>query len=285
MRTPKFVVSCLLLMTAVACTGAAATIQNYMMLKTQPAACTPATPPTPVTTFLTTDTNAYLWFYVTSVNSGDIVSSAYYAPSGDLYAAAGGAWDPLVSGGNYCFTDAAFQIAGAPPALLPGVWTVKVKLNGVQLFALTFTISTAASTGTTLTVPATANIFAAGRATAFSGTLPPSFGFTAATGAVIVFSQVTGSVNCTTGAAMNGPDGSTSCAGGATNINAYQGISGIIHGGKSMFLTGVFLDDSTPADPAPASLDFTGHDTFPYIAPLLHQTFFIGDGLIGTGTG
>ena len=278
--------SCLLFLTAWAGPSQASpTLQNYLMTRTDATTCTPSNPPAAVTTFLTTDKEAYLWFYVTGANTGDVVSSEYYTPAGDLDGTEGGAWDPLATGGNYCFTDAAFTIAGAPPALLPGVWTVRVKYNGSLLFTLNFTIATSASTGTTLTIPATANIFAAGRDSAFDGTMPPSFWFSASPGAVVTFSNVTGSVNCTTGAPMNGPDGSPSCAGGATNINSYQGISGIVDGQKSMFLTGVFLDDSTPADPAPASLDFTTNESFATLAPQLRQVFFIGDGLTGAGTG
>jgi len=52
-----------------------------------------------------------------------------------------------------------------------------------------------------------------------------------------------------------------------------------------MFLVGVFLTDATPADPAPARLDFTSNDNFTSLTPLLGQTFFIGDGLTGTGVG
>ncbi|HKX00766.1 MAG TPA: BACON domain-containing carbohydrate-binding protein [Bryobacteraceae bacterium] len=287
MNAPKLrFLSCLLLVTAFAgLSQASPTLQNYLMTKTDVTTCTPSSPPAAVTTFLTTDKEAYLWFYVTGANNGDVVSSEYYTPAGDLDGTEGGAWDPLASSGNYCFTDAPFKIAGAPPALLPGVWTVRVKYNGSLLFTLNFTIASSAGTGTTLTIPATANIFAAGRDSAFDGTVPPSFWFSAGSGAVVTFSNVTGSVNCTTGAPMNGPDGSVSCAGGSTSINSYQGISGIVDGHKSMFLAGVFLDDSTPADPAPASLDFTSNENFTTLAPQLRQVFFIGDGLTGDGTG
>lgn len=63
----------------------------------------------------------------------------------------------------------------------------------------------------------------------------------------------------------------------------YQGH---VHG-MAYFLTGVFLDDSEP-DPTltPARLDFSyGADSFVSLTPEIGQTFFIGDGVTGTGTG
>jgi hypothetical protein len=50
----------------------------------------------------------------------------------------------------------------------------------------------------------------------------------------------------------------------------------------------VFLDDTEPSGTAPGTLIFgsTGiHDDFLELSPALNQTFFIGDGLTGTGTG
>ncbi|MCB0612243.1 MAG: gliding motility-associated C-terminal domain-containing protein, partial [Phaeodactylibacter sp.] len=74
-------------------------------------------------------------------------------------------------------------------------------------------------------------------------------------------------------------------SGGSTDIHSYDGVSGIIHNGKTMFLAGVFLDDSSPMDPAPARLDFTGSDNFAELSPALSQTFYVGDGLTETGAG
>ena len=53
-----------------------------------------------------------------------------------------------------------------------------------------------------------------------------------------------------------------------------------------MFLAGVFLDDSEPVVPPPARLMFNDQIiAFHSISPLLRQTFFVGDGLSGTGCG
>jgi len=114
------------------------------MLKTDPGDCNTAVDSTltPVTTFLTTDARAYLWFYVTGTNTGDVVESRYYSPNGQLYAPVNiGPWQPLPSGGDTCFKQWTLQIAGAAPATMSGQWRVEVTYNGAPLFTLTFTIA------------------------------------------------------------------------------------------------------------------------------------------------
>jgi len=57
---------------------------------------------------------------------------------------------------------------------------------------------------------------------------------------------------------------------------------------RAMFLAGVFLTDAKPAAAAPARLDFSSTAigrSFTELSPLLHQTFYIGDGLTGEGSG
>ena len=51
-----------------------------------------------------------------------------------------------------------------------------------------------------------------------------------------------------------------------------------------MFLVGAFLDGQEPGGAAPLRLDSTS-DGFTDLHPVLNQTFFIGDGLTGIGTG
>lgn len=81
----------------------------------------------------------------------------------------------------------------------------------------------------------------------------------------------------------NGPDGGPHATGN-TFLNSHRGISGITHGGATMFLVGVFLDGGVPGT-APASLDFSANTAFATLNPLIGQQFFIGDGLTGTGIG
>ncbi len=111
----------------------------------------------------------------------------------------------------------------------------------------------------TLTISGQANIFGAGHSTppapdgSGGGALPPSITFAPATGLVLTFSGVTGAVVCCVGGVPNGPDGGTS-ASGSTDITSFGGISGILHGNRTLFLVGVFLNDAEPTDPAPVNL-------------------------------
>lgn len=156
------------------------------------------------------------------------------------------------------------------------------------VFMLVRTIS-----ATTLAVPADANIFGSGHALPPApggggiGELPSEFdlGFTAASGVVLTFSSVTGSiiVNNGSGNNLNDPDGVGSASG--INVNSVDGVSGIV-AGTAGFLAGVFLGPSEPTDPAPARLDFTMIGTnFTSLSPQLNQMFFIGDGLTGDSSG
>ena len=124
--------------------------QIYRMTKPAPPSdCSAAiaNPPPAYTTFSTTDAAAYLWFYVTGMELGEVVATEYYTPSGQYYTPISGTFDPVSRPGTWCFADLPLDIASHPPASLPGQWTVKVKDNGVLLFTLTFTISTGNTSG------------------------------------------------------------------------------------------------------------------------------------------
>jgi len=152
------------------------------------------------------------------------------------------------------------------------------------------------SRAASLTVPGPANIFGAGHAVAPApggespGILPSGHSFSAGPGQVLTFSSVTGTVTCCYSDLTTygtGPDGGPHAT-GDTDITSYGGISGLMHSSRTMFLVGVFLTDAEPADPAPARIDFSPGafgDGFTAIAPAIGQTFFVGDGMTGTGTG
>ena len=171
------------------------------------------------------------------------------------------------------------------------------KLRGVTrlLVISAITLLACPLSAALIVVPGTANIFGAGHAVPPSpgggggGVLPPSYSFAAGPDQVLEFSSVTGEVSPIL-PTWCGPDGLLAGLTG-TDIQSYGGISGIVYQGHvhgmAFFLTGVFLDDNEP-DPAftPARLDFSyGADSFVSLAPETGQTFFIGDGLTGTGTG
>lgn len=142
-----------------------------------------------------------------------------------------------------------------------------------------------------LSVASTADIFASGQSTVAQqgGTLPPSIPFTPGASQVLTIAT-SGTVTCdaTATSPYNGADGPC-YTNGSTNISSYGGISGIVDSQSTYFLVGVFLDDNPPSSTAPPSLDFspgaTGQNFLALAAPQLGQTFFIGDGLTGTGNG
>jgi hypothetical protein len=145
----------------------------------------------------------------------------------------------------------------------------------------------------TLTVQATADVYAAGHstvpATIYPGTFPPLSTFASGPSQVLTFSSVTGMVGCNF-AVTNGPDG-TCWPGVDTTVTSYGGLSGISAKQANMFLVGVFLDSSEPSGAGPSILSYDSgiagslNTTDASFSPDLNQVFFIGDGLTGTGTG
>jgi len=138
----------------------------------------------------------------------------------------------------------------------------------------------------TLTISGRVNIFGAGKTAPVvpggtSGILPPGFDFPVIPNQVLSFKSVTGAVECCGGQrGFNGPDGGFNFA--PTDIFSFDGISGMLHP-RTLFLAGVFLDNTTPQDPAPPRLNFHGNENFTELSPQLRQTFFIGDGLTTAG--
>ncbi len=136
--------------------------------------------------------------------------------------------------------------------------------------------------GRPATVPANANIFGAGLAQppepggGGAGALPPGWRLPAGTNRVITVPRATGRVKPIDDyPARNGPAGDKI---GATDVESYEGISGIVHRHNGMFLVGVFLTDDAPGGQPPPRLDFTNRERFDSIAPRIAQTFLIGNG-------
>jgi hypothetical protein len=161
------------------------------------------------------------------------------------------------------------------------------RLGGIAVAGAIALLTAPSAGATTLRVDAKSNIFGAGHSslppasngTAGAGVKPRSSSVAGHSGDAVSFSRVTGQVTCTN-APTSGPDGGT-CAGGVTNINSLQGISGIVDVNRTMFMVGVFIGAREPSDPAPERLDFSdahlGMD-FGSLSPKLDQIFFIGDG-------
>lgn len=168
-----------------------------------------------------------------------------------------------------------------------------MKCQIVAFSVVLFLSVIAACQGEQLIVNGDANIFGAGHTIppapggghsgpgSGGGELPPVFSFAAGSGQILTFSSVTGTVGWATWprTISNGPDGGQ----GDADISSYGGLSGIVDHGRWFYLTGVFLNDSEPLDPAPSRLDFTNGWDFVDLSPQLNQVFFVGDGLTGTG--
>jgi hypothetical protein len=91
-------------------------------------------------------------------------------------------------------------------------------------------------------------------------------------------SEIAGSVKPVASAPGSGAEGYDS--GLPTNVSSYGGISGISYRFNTMFLVGVFLTDDEPREGEhPERLGYTdeGGD-YAEQAPLIAQTFFVGDG-------
>lgn len=101
----------------------------------------------------------------------------------------------------------------------------------------------------------------------------------------VTFSSVTGTITVNGGGNYNDPDG----VGAATPTSVNWGTSTIsgITAPNAGYLVGVFATDNPPTGSAPAQLDYTttSSTSSTSYSPLLNQTFFIGDGLTGDGTG
>lgn len=156
-----------------------------------------------------------------------------------------------------------------------------------QLFIAAALMAATAALGEVRTVQGTDAVHGAGLTGNGVSTAPEDFNFTRGAGQVLRFGSVTGATNCCSGSPDTGPDGGFSIGGGTTNILGANGISGIAAPGQ-MFLVGVFVNSRRlpVAGSEPAIRTYTADtlDNRRYRTQL-NQTFFIGDGLTGTGTG
>jgi len=133
---------------------------------------------------------------------------------------------------------------------------------------------------------ARSDLFSASLAAADAGRggVPPSTITLAPGGGAVVVGAARGLIGCESGAHW-GPDGG-SCASGRTHLTPADRVSGIAAHERSLFIAGVFLGDTS--GPVPEALDFSDAAlgrAFPELRPKLGQSFFIGDGLTGTGAG
>ena len=154
------------------------------------------------------------------------------------------------------------------------------------MIAAAWVSSVPAFAAMTVSVSALCNIYGAGHTQAPSpgggggGQLPVLIPLPPGASAVR-FTGATGTVlYCPSCGTASGADGALF----AFSLDSFGGISGIISSSRGRHLSGVFLSDQEPVDPAPPRLAFNDY-SFLSLSPLLCQGFYIGDGLTGTGTG
>lgn len=137
-------------------------------------------------------------------------------------------------------------------------------------------------------VDARSNLYKASPFSGGDGFDPLEILFTPAAGQELTFSTVFGNTHCCSGNPHGSGGANADGIGGlpATNISADGGISGISAPG-TLFLMGVFADSSVGFGVAPGTLNYNaGLSTSDSVfTPLLNQSFFIGDGLTGSGFG
>lgn len=130
----------LILFTAASCFGQG--LGTYMMTKSVPTSG--CQPPTPATTFLTSDAGAYVWFNVSNASVGYFPIFEWHFPNFSVYKS-DAPWSPVTAPGSYCYW-AKLDIAGQSPASSPGRWSVSVFSAGTlyrnpfSLFYLYFDI-------------------------------------------------------------------------------------------------------------------------------------------------
>jgi subtilisin family serine protease len=113
---------------------ATVTPDTRVLTKSVPSGCAA---PAPVSSFLASDARALVWFQIKNAQAGDRARAEWYSPNGAVYQSV--AWDPVASSGSWCFW-AGLDIAGSPPASLPGNWSVKIYWNGSPAATLPFLI-------------------------------------------------------------------------------------------------------------------------------------------------
>lgn len=94
--------------------------------------------PTKIDTFSSTDTAVYSWIKYSNIENSTIRRD-WYSPDGKLYYST----SAYISGSNEQW--GYINIAGFPPANMPGNWDVDVYLNDKKIFSDRFTITAASS--------------------------------------------------------------------------------------------------------------------------------------------
>jgi hypothetical protein len=191
---------------------------------------------------------------------------------------------------NRAAAEAVCQHYGVTDRELLEACILDVGLTGQAGFAATARagqlFETGVRTGQPALLPATADIYLAGAAPVpalpgGAGTLPMRIAIDPASTHLVTFPEVRGVIG-PWASNHDGPDGGTEFSG--TDITPFNGISGVLHKTRSLFLVGVFL----PKPPLPSATaskpDLSDRDTVVEFKPVLGEVFYIGDGHTPDGT-
>ena len=135
-------------------------------------------------------------------------------------------------------------------------------------------------------LPATANIYLVGAdeetAVLMSdpGTKPKAIDVEGA--GTVAFPSVEGELGACDGCELESPDGGNLTF-TSTAITAFNGIAGVVHADRTLFVVGVFVGDDQPTQPDTAVVDLSDADEDEEQEPGLGEPFFIGDGETGDG--
>ena len=101
-------------------------VGSPVLSKVATSACT-GNPPPATTSFVSTDAHVTLWFTLTGLSNGDIITASWYRPDGSIVPGYTGDFSASVSGSTasnwFCYSSL------NPATDTPGVWTVRVFRN------------------------------------------------------------------------------------------------------------------------------------------------------------
>jgi hypothetical protein len=135
-------------------------------------------------------------------------------------------------------------------------------------------------------VPATSDIYLAGAddeliaQVSDPGTAPVEVDVDGA--GKVTFGAVSGEVAACVGCEPESPDGGDKTF-PVTGVTAFNGIAGVAHENKTLFLVGVFVGDDQPEQPSDAVVDLTDANDDATQSPDLGEPFFVGDGETSDG--
>jgi hypothetical protein len=99
----------------------------------------------------------------------------------------------------------------------------------------------------------------------------------------VTFEKVEGKVSACDGCVLESPDGGEQSF-AATGVSAFNGIAGVTHSSRTLFLVGVFVGDDQPTQADDAVVDLSNANGEQKQTPDLGEPFFIGNGETSAGS-